>query len=189
MVVFDATQLSLLFRPGSPAPLDPSTGARVEHADLRVAALVERLEKARTVIVIPTPVLSEVLIKAANSGPAILAAFQKSSVFRLVGFDARAAVELAQITNEYGSGADKRAGIEAPWSKIKFDRQVVAIARVIRATAIYTDDDKLIAFASLNDIPCIRVADLPIPDSARQAQLPFEAGGPSETPDDKPETA
>jgi len=66
MVVFDATMLSLLFRPGSPGPLDPATGARVEHADLRVAALVEQLEKARTVIIIPTPVLSEVLIKAGN---------------------------------------------------------------------------------------------------------------------------
>jgi len=189
MVVFDATMLSLLFRPGSPGPLDPSTGARVEHADLRVAALVEQLEKARTVIIIPTPVLSEVLIKAGNSGPAILAAIQRSSAFRIVGFDARAAVELAQITNDLASRADKRAGIEAPWSKIKFDRQVVAIARVNRATAIYTDDDKLITFAVLNDISCIRVADLPIPDSARQGQLPLEAGGPGETPDEKPETA
>jgi hypothetical protein len=63
--------------------------------------------------------------------------------------------------------------IDAPWSKIRFDRQIVAIAKVNAATAIYTDDNKLIAFANLHDIPCIRIADLPIPDSARQLGLPL----------------
>jgi hypothetical protein len=94
-------------------------------------------------------------------------------MLRIQSFDARAAVELAQMTNAISSTADKRAAIEAPWAKIKFDRQIVAIAKVNGAKAIYTDDEKLIAFATLHDIPCVRVADLPIPDSARQAQLPL----------------
>jgi hypothetical protein len=59
-----------------------------------------------------------------------------------------------------------------PWSKIKFDRQIVA-TKVHTATAIYTDDEKLIAFAKMYDIPCIKLADLSIPDSARQPDLPF----------------
>ena len=189
MVVFDATILSLLLRPGSQAPIDPATGDRVEHADLRVAALVQRLEKAHTVILIPTPVLSEVMLKADRAGPAMLGVIQKSSAFRIVPFDARAAVELAQMTNALASNADKRAAIQAPWAKIKFDRQIVAIAKVHRATTIYTDDDKLIAFAALNDITCTRVADLPIPDSARQGQLPFEEGQPPEGADDETEPA
>jgi len=47
---------------------------------------------------------------------------------------------------------------------------------VNRAESIYTDDVVLIAFAALNDIPCVRVEDLAIPDSARQGELPFQAG-------------
>jgi len=181
MVVFDATMLSMLLRPGTRAPLDPATGAPVEHAEVRVAEMVRRLQKAKTVIIVPTPALSELLVKAGTAGPGILQAVQRSSAFRIEGFDIRAAVELAQMTNEVATAADKRAGIDAPWTKIKFDRQIIAIARVNRATAIYTDDEKLIAFAALNDIKCVRLADLPIPDSARQGELPLEAR------DDNPE--
>jgi hypothetical protein len=75
------------------------------------------------------------------------------------------------MTNAIASASDKRAMIDAPWAKIKFDRQIVAIAKVSAATAIYTDDEKLITFATLHDIPCTRIADLPIPDSARQLGL------------------
>lgn len=173
MVVFDATMLSLLLRPGTKPPLDPATGHLVEHAGVRTADLVERLEKSRTIIIIPTPTLCELLIKAGAAGNTFVSHLQKSSVFRIQPFDVRAAVELAQLTNALGSGGDKRAAIDAPWSKIKFDRQIVAIAKVHGATAIYTDDGKLIAFAQMCDIPCIRVADLPIPDSAREPELPL----------------
>lgn len=181
MVVFDATMLSILLRPETRPPLDSATGKPVEMADARTAHLVERLEKSKTVIIIPTPSLSEILIKAGAAGPSIVTRIQKSSAFRIQPFDVRAALELAQITNALASASEKRAMIDAPWSKIKFDRQIVAIARVHRATEIYTDDDKLIAFASLNDIPCIRVGDLPIPESAKQPQLPLSA------PEAKPE--
>lgn len=173
MVVFDATMLSLLLRPGTKPPLDPATNQPVEHAEVRTAHLVERLEKSQTIIIIPTPTLSELLVKAGPAGNTFVARLQKSSVFRIQPFDVRAAVELAQMTNALTSGRDKRAAIDAPWSKIKFDRQIVAIAKVHGATAIYTDDGRLIAFAQMCDIPCVRLADLPVPKSARQRELPL----------------
>ena len=49
--------------------------------------------------------------------------------------------------------------------------QIVAIAKVNGASAIYTDDGTLIAFVSMQDIPCIRVAEMAIPDEARQMNL------------------
>lgn len=175
MVVFDATMLSILLRAGTKLPIDPSTGKAVEYAEVRTAHLIERLEKSNTIIIIPTPTLSELLVKAGPAGNNFVAQLQKSSVFRIQPFDVRAAVELAQMTNAIASAADKRATIDAPWSKIKFDRQIVAIAKVHNAKAIYTDDGKLITFAQMHDIPCIRIADLPIPDSARQMGLPLPA--------------
>jgi hypothetical protein len=173
MVVFDATMLSLLLRAGAKAPIDPATGAPVQYAEVRIAHLLEQLEKSRTVIIVPTPALTEILIKAGTAMGGIVARIQKSSVLRIQSFDARAAIELAQMTNANASASDKRAAIEAPWSKIKFDRQIVAIAKVNAATDIYSDDDKLVAFATKHDIHCIRIADLPIPDSARQMGLPL----------------
>jgi hypothetical protein len=188
MVVFDATMLSLLLREGAKPPLDPATGNPVEYAAIRIAHLVEQLEKSRTIVIIPTPALTEILIKAGPAGPAIIARIQKSSVLRIQSFDARAAVELAQMTNAIGSASDKRAAIEAPWSKIKFDRQIVAIAKVNGATAIYTDDEKLIAFAAIHDIPCVRIADLEIPESARQMGLPLQPKSPDADNDDNAPT-
>jgi len=48
MVVFDTTTGLLLLRPGTNPPLDPNTGNPVEHAETRIAFLVETLAKART---------------------------------------------------------------------------------------------------------------------------------------------
>ncbi len=64
MVVFDTTTALLSLRPGTNPPLDPATGIPVQHAEARIALLVETLEKARTRIIIPTPVMSELLVHA-----------------------------------------------------------------------------------------------------------------------------
>jgi hypothetical protein len=46
------------------SPLDPATGAPIERAEARMALLVETLEKAPTRIIIPTSVMSELLVYA-----------------------------------------------------------------------------------------------------------------------------
>jgi hypothetical protein len=67
IVAFDATALMLLMRPDARAPTDPETGKQVEGAADRIAHLVEMLEKARAEIVIPTPALSEILVRAGDA--------------------------------------------------------------------------------------------------------------------------
>jgi predicted nucleic acid-binding protein len=158
MVVFDNTALSLLLRPNARPPLDPATGAPVEFAQERLAALVQTLQRTRTVVIIPAPVLTELLIKAGAAGPALLDVIQKSSAFRIGAFDTRAAVELAQMTNaSLTTRRETREVTAAPWNKIRFDRQIIAIARVHGATAIYSDDEDLISFAEQQGISCVRV--------------------------------
>ncbi|MGH7058813.1 MAG: hypothetical protein ACREFH_00380 [Stellaceae bacterium] len=174
MVVFDTTVLSLLLRPGARPPLDPATGVPVARARERLEALVETLQKTRAVAVVPAPVLSELLIKAGDAGPGIVTAIQRSSAFRVAPFDTRAAIELAQMTNaSLTTARERREAVAATAAKIKFDRQIVAIAKVSGTDAIYTDDGELIAFAETNGIKCIRVADLPVPEAARQHRLPL----------------
>jgi hypothetical protein len=175
MVVFDTTVLSLLLRPGARPPLDRATGVPVTYARERLEGLVETLQKTRTVVIIPSPVLSELLIKAGTAGSAIIAAIEQSSAFRVASFDKRAAIELAQITNaSLATARERREAVAATAAKIKFDRQIIAIAKVQQATAIYSDDEQLIAFAEANAITCVRVADLPIPESTRQPLLPLD---------------
>ena len=72
MVVFDTTDLSLLLRPGTRPPFDPATGEPVSYAQERLSALIDTLQKARTVVIIPAPVLSELLIKAGAAGPGLI---------------------------------------------------------------------------------------------------------------------
>ena len=67
MVVFDATTLLLLLSPNVEAPTDPATGQKVELAGERVDFLVQQFEKDRTKIIVPTPALSEILVRSGSA--------------------------------------------------------------------------------------------------------------------------
>ncbi len=53
-------------------------------------------------------------------------------------------------------------------AKIKFDRQIVAIARANGAAAIYTNDANLTRFASKQHIDTVALWDLTLPPEDRQ---------------------
>jgi len=172
MVVIDATILMLFFRPDVPAPAGVD-GKPIDFPKERIEHLVEQLDNARTKIIVPTPVLSEVLVRA---GPAasqeIIEKLNQLAVFRVASFDVLAAIEVAAMTRSALSGTGKKRGkSDAPWAKIKYDRQIVAIAKVARATTIYSDDRDIRMIAAGEDIAVIGLADLPIPDKAMQADL------------------
>ena len=76
---------------------------------------------------------------------------------------------------------ERREASETPWNKIRFDRQIIAIAKVHGATAIYSDDENLISFAEQQAIACVRVRDLPVPVTARQPQSPLTPPSSDET--------
>jgi hypothetical protein len=58
---------------------------------------------------------------------------------------------------------DKRSGSDAPWQKVKFDRQIIAIARVQAATRLYADDRDLVTFARRLGMDVFSTWDLPAP--------------------------
>jgi predicted nucleic acid-binding protein len=174
MVVFDATTLLLLLSPELSSPVDPMTNRRVEYAKERLDILLQELEKSRTKIIIPTPALSEVLVRASSAGPAYLDRLGSSAAFRIVAFDQRAAVEVAAMTRAAITAGDKRGGAEGTWAKIKYDRQIVAIAKVEGATIIYSDDAGVRTFAPQAGISVIRIAELPLPPEVAQGRLDLE---------------
>ena len=71
---------------------------------------------------------------------------------------------------------DKRSGRPkelTPWQKVKFDRQIVAIAKVRGATEIYSDDQDIATFGADAGIPVCPVAEVPLPPP-KQEDLPLE---------------
>lgn len=187
MVVFDATTLLLLLRPDAGRPLDPATGQPVEHIQERIAYLIQRLEKAHSKVLIPAPALSEVLVRAGSAAPEMLERIQRSAALRIVAFDTLAAVEVAAMTRHALDSGDKRAGGSGTWAKIKYDRQIVAIARVERATTIYSDDENIKTYGRELGLPVLGLADLELPPELAQAELalspPENLGGEQEQPE------
>lgn len=133
-------------------------------------------------MIVPTPVLGEILVRASDAGPAYLDALKSSARFRLQPFDVRAAVEVAQMTREAIESGDKKRGSSSPWHKIKFDQQIVAIARTEGATVIYSDDDDIRRLARRLGIDVIGIADLALPPGDPQGKLFGPDAGPDQQP-------
>jgi predicted nucleic acid-binding protein len=138
----------------------------------RIDYLVETIQKSGERIVVPTPALAELLVKAGKAGPRYLEIVARSKFFRVAEFGERAAVEAAALTREAIAQGDKRGATpKAEWAKVKFDRQIVAIARVVGANAIYTNDKQLALHAKAIGIEAIGMDDLPEPPTAPQLEM------------------
>ena len=130
--------------------------------------LVATLEKSRTKIVIPTPALTEVLIRAGKAREEIHNALARKSAFEIAPFDVKAAMECSLLLEEAWSGAEKRAITK---TKFKFDWQIVAIAATRRVTTIYSDDGDMAKAAVRAGIRVVQIDDLALPASAKQGKL------------------
>ena len=170
MVVIDATTLMLLLRPGIPIPNGPN-GLPIDRPKERIEFLVQQLDKAGTNIIIPTPALSEALVRAGVVGSQeLVEKLQKFRVFRIEPFDLRASIEVAAMSRDALGGVNKRgkADPKSTWAKIKFDRQIVAIAKVHAVTTIYSDDGDIRTLGERAKIKVVSVAYLPLPPQKDQ---------------------
>ena len=172
MAVFDTNFLVLLLEPDKPAPIDPATNLPVTFAKERIEQLVNTLDQAGEKIILPTPVLSEFLVKAGAAGPEYLRHFERLAVFRIAPFDIRCAVELAAMTHAALTTVDKSsASSEQPRQKVKIDRQIVAIAKVNGQNTIYSTDAGLIGIAKLVGIRVVSLGEVPLPPEDAQGKL------------------
>ena len=162
ILAVDSSALALLVNPAANPPDDPATGKPVEHARERVEYFIASLTASDTMI-IPTPVLAEALVRAEDGGPGLLEALGGMARVKVRPFGELAAIETAVMTREAIQAGDKRGGSEAAWQKVKVDRQVVAVARVERATRIYADDHNLVAFAKRLGMDAFSTWDLQVP--------------------------
>jgi len=68
---------------------------------------------------------------------------------------------------------DKKEG-SLNWSKVKFDRQIVAIARVEGAERIYSNDDDIKRLGASDSIEVMMLDDLELPPAATPDLFDFD---------------
>lgn len=166
-VVFDASFLTLVLYPAVEPPNDPATNRPVESSGQRVALLLDQLSKDGERVIIPTPVLAEVLVLVGAAGPEYVKLLDRSARFEVAAFDQRAAIENAATLASAKATGDKRSGLAGtPWQKIKIDRQIVAIAKVCGAKIIYSTDSDIAKLAHESGLEVRHLADVAVPDEA-----------------------
>lgn len=169
MVVFDANFLIYFLD----AHLKGSVGKNA-----RVDYLVQQIQDRKEQIVIPTPALSELLVKAGHAAPSYLDLISRSRFFKVEPFSQRAAIECAALITKVmqKSGADNTP-IETR-AKSKFDQQILAISLITNSSAIYTNDRHLANSAKAAGLEAYSLDDLPQPPVDPQISLDLE---PTET--------
>ena len=110
-------------------------------------------------------------MRADDAAGRYLDMINSAAVFRPVPFDARCAVEVAEMTRNALDAGDKRHGSDATYAKIKYDRQIVATAKVEGAKIIYSDDRGVYNLGARNELTVLRIADLPLPPENPQTSL------------------
>jgi len=165
MKVLDTTCLSALFVPGITV-CRKGTTIPIKYAKERLELLINSIAKNREQIVIPAPVLSELLVRTPpDKVSSLIDQFNSSIWFRVESFDVAAAIELGTRTAKAIAQGDKREGLpaETPWAKVKFDRQIVAIAIVTGASEIISDDGDVKAIAERWGVKVLSLEDLEVP--------------------------
>ena len=162
--VFDSTFL-LLVTDGTAAAPEPPAGATDSARD-RLTYLLETLDETRVNVVVPAPVLTELLASARSDPTVTLKTLDGLARIRIEAFGQRAAIECAEMLRSTGRG-------EGPKAKVKFDHMIVAIAKVVGAAELYSDDRDVRALCAREGLRCLGVWDLPARPVEPQRSLPF----------------
>lgn len=175
MVVFDNSIFCLVLHP------DARARSEVDSPKERVGFLLDSLKERKEAVILPAPAFAEFLILAGEDAPKYISKIRENCVFRIEPFDDRAAIEIAQIEIEARNKGNKRGSAEGEeWQKVKFDRQIVAIARVNNAKPIYSDDPDIVKHGKDCDVEVISLSSLPMPPS-HQPKLPWEGNNERQT--------
>lgn len=170
-VIFDSSFLiSMVDRGVYPGQVAPGVDAAV--SDRRIEHMLVGLEANRTIVVIPTPVLAEVLVKRLQQASNLVATIKDASRIRLAPFGASAAIEAAELLHKH---LPKKTERNKEWSKhrLKFDLQILAIAKVEGVARIYANDKGLLRRVRSEGMEGISLNDLATPEEDAP-RLPME---------------
>lgn len=153
--VIDANVLAALF-----------SKSHEDGRDSRIRGLIADARATRSRLIVPAPVFAEFAVKARDKE---LEFITGQHVFKLVPFDAVAALECGFLIRDVFTQESKKDR-----HAIKFDLQILAIAKVSRATRLVTNDRQLRNRSISLGIPAISILELPVPDNEKQTELSLD---------------
>lgn len=171
--LFDAGFIHILFDDRARVPRDSKGKPVVERAQARIDFLVQTISDRKDKIILPSPALAEFMLLASDRYRDYLTIIKRKAVFEIAGFDDPEAIELVEHWAKFGDGKKLKPRTAETWAKLKYDRQIVAIAATRRVECIYSTDGDLEKYAEQLTIKYCGLADLPAPPS-QQPTLPFE---------------
>jgi predicted nucleic acid-binding protein len=174
MISFDAAVLSIAIDPKARVPVDFRTGKPIPFARERVDAVIASLEQEGEVVLIAAPALAEALTTVAPKAIEITERLESVTSFRIRPFGKKEAIEIALRTHSALKAGDKREGVDEPWQKVKYDRQIIAIAKTEGATAIYSTDKGVHEHARLWGVTPLHLGDIPVPAVTGEQEEMFE---------------
>lgn len=164
IVTVDSTVLLHLIEPNLSVPPNQD-GTVPDRCQERLDHLIDQLSKQGGRMIVPSPVLAEVLTKAGTAGPDWLATLKGRRSVRVADFDERAAIECAALAMSRAARRNK-----TPRPKAKFDEQIVAIA-VVASTELILSDDSDIRSLAPSTIEVKGIGDLPLPPEEPQGEF------------------
>jgi len=173
--LFDAGFLHILFDEKARVPRDPKGKPIIDRAQDRIDFLVQTIgERRDNKIILPTPALTEFMLLAEDRYADYLTIIRRRSIFEISGFDDPESVELVEHWRKFGDHRKKlRMGTPETWAKMKYDRQIAAIAVTRRVDRIYSTDSDLKKYADELQIKYVGLTNLPLPPTS-QVPLPFD---------------
>jgi len=110
----------------------------IPDPERRVEALIDMIESSGGAIIIPTPVLAEYLVGIDKKDHQThLNLIQRQSCFEIASFDEIAAIECAQMPSIKELKEMMKSDTA---NKVKFDRQIISIAKSLNVDEIWTHD-------------------------------------------------
>ena len=163
-------------------PRDARGKPVIDRAQDRIDFLVQTIgERRDNKIILPAPALAEFMLLAEDRYADYLTIIRRRAIFEIAGFDDPEAVELVEHWRKFGDRQKLKLGTPGTWAKLKYDRQIAAIAVTRRVERIYSTDQDLRKYAGDLNIKYLALSDLPLPPTA-QEPLPFEEPEPIPSP-------
>ncbi len=158
MVIFDASYLVVLLYPTPPPAMDRQNKPVLQFKE-RIEYLVSEMDVKSDHIGVPTPAMAEVLVRAGKGRAKYVKVLSDTWKFQLLPFDSRAAIEASELIAKLKSSNEHWD----TWAKLKFDIQIVSIAKAESCNIIYSDDTDVERYATRLKMKVIRICDLPLP--------------------------
>lgn len=150
--------------------LHPRTSIAVSA---RLQGLLEDIQAANGQLVIPVQVVGEYIGGAGEAAQELLGKLVRNRFIKVASFDHAAAVECAMMDRAAFASGNKRAPVsrDVSWQKVKVDRQIVAIAKVLKVVRIISNDGDIPKIAQAVGVECLTAEDLPLPAWAAQVHI------------------